>query len=532
MAQTFYPDLLVANRSYLDHDTPPGEAAPRAVAGGLLAALQNALEPSTETHDGTVWIGAALGKHDREFVDEQGRELIARDGDYVRGRRVFVEPERWDAYYRRVANGGLWPLLHCNEVRLDQLKEYFPAPELSSAEDFKQFKAANRQFGEAAFDEFVRRERGPKSAWIHDYHLPFASAHLRSRLREVGRDEEATIGYFLHTPFVNLRLFEDDLLANPETRNFLASLLEALLANDLLGFQSRGDADRCAEALAMLVPGVRIRQHESGSFEAQREGDDRITYGRAMPISIDVKAVTSSITADEPIEHVLPDGKPLREVMEEYRREGIRVLIGLDRTDYTKGIPERIQIVEHLLEMGERVVYLGFGAPTRPGVPAFDALVDLIRTEAERVNQKFSGSLSWEPVQFHYAFLPLSDIFRIMRDADVVLTTSLSDGLNLVPLQTAAAQSLLPPERRHLAVAGKNTGIARSLERFAEGGHGFVTVDPLDPPGAAQRLAQSLRADERISDALVDYVREHDVHHWSASFLTTLRDLTLGRQAA
>jgi trehalose-6-phosphate synthase len=525
MAQTFYPDLLVANRSYLDHDTPPGEEAPRAIAGGLLAALQNALEPSTETHDGTVWIGAALGKYDREFVDEQGRELIARNGDYVRGRRVFVEPERWDAYYRRVANRGLWPLLHCNEVRLDQLKEYFPTPELSAVDDFEQFKAANRQFGEAAFDEFVRRERGPKSAWIHDYHLPFVSAHLRSRLREVGRDEEATIGYFLHTPFVNLRLFEDDLLTNPDTRGFLASLLEALLVNDLVGFQSRGDADRCAEALAMVMPDVRVRQLESGSFEAQRGGNARITYGRAMPISIDVEAARISITADEPIEHVLPDGRPLREVMEEYRQQGIRVLVGLDRTDYTKGIPERIQIVGHLLEMGERVVYLGFGAPTRPGVPAFDALVDLVRTEAERVNQRFAGTLSWEPVQFHYAFLPLSDIFRIMRDADVVLTTSLSDGLNIVPLQTIAAQSLLPAERRHLAVAGKNTGIGRALERFAEGGHGFATVDPLDPPGAARRLAQSLRADERISDALVDYVREHDVHHWSASFLAALNEL-------
>ena len=85
---------------------PPGEEAPRGVAGGLLATLQNALEPSTETRDGTVWIGAALGKYDREFVDEEGRELIAHDGGFVRGRRVFVEPERWDAYYRRVANAG------------------------------------------------------------------------------------------------------------------------------------------------------------------------------------------------------------------------------------------------------------------------------------------------------------------------------------------------------------------------------------------------------------------------------------------
>lgn len=532
MTRTFYPDLLVANRSYLDHDTPPGEAAPGAVAGGLLATLQNALEPSTETRDGTVWIGAALGKYDREFVDEEGRELIAHDGGYVRGRRVFVEPERWDAYYRRVANRGLWPLLHCNEVRLDQLKEYFPTPELSSTDDFEQYKAANRQFGDAAFDEFVRRERGAKSVWVHDYQLPFVSAHLRSRLREAGQEEEATIGYFIHTPFANLRLFEDDLLANPDTRAFLASLLEALLANDLVGFQSRSDADRCAEALAMLVPGVRVRQHESGSFEAQRDGDERITYGRGMPISIDMKAAASSITAEEPIEFVLPDGRPLREVMEGYRREGIRVLVGLDRTDYTKGIPERIQIVGHLLEMGERVVYLGFGAPTRPGVPAFDALVELIRTEAERVNQRFAGTLSWEPIQFHYAFLPLADIFRIMRDADVILTTSLADGLNIVPLQTAAAQSLLPAERRHLAVAGKNTGIARALESFAEGGHGFVTVDPLDPPGAARRLAQSLRSGEHISDELVDYIREHDVHHWSASFLTMLRELTQGRQAA
>ncbi len=477
-------DLILANRALLDHHAPPGtaEGVPPA-AGGLVEAVRPVLVPWDGVR-GTTWIGAGRGPHDRAWTDARGFELIETPAGPIRHQRLYLPESDWRGHYVEVANGFFWPLLHLVRVDLPEASAAYPTPEPPSEAAWAACERVSRAFADAAL------AAGGRVCWVHDYQLALVPAMLR----EGGFGGRA--GFFLHTPFPSLAIAEPYL--PPPARARFAAWLHGILGADLVGVQTEADADRLREAAERLCG-------------ARGEGPDLRLNGRlvrvaAFPVGVDADAIarqaaTASLPPRLPHDPSLP------------------LVAGLDRADYTKGVPERLAAVRDAIAGGARFAYAGFSAPTRAGVPAYDAL----QAECERLAAEIAALAAERGLPFTQsrAALAWSDVLALLREADVVFTSSLADGMNLVALQAVIAQAPRPPAERGLVLAGRDAGVAAAYADFAK--DGLAPLDPLDPEAARRALLEALAGRPgRISERLIAAVRERDAHAWGRTFLAAL----------
>ncbi|HEY5476573.1 MAG TPA: trehalose-6-phosphate synthase [Tepidiformaceae bacterium] len=481
--------LILANRSYIDHNAPPGKTEDAAESdGGLLAAVRPVIAP-WDGESGTTWIGAGRGKFDDLWVDARGHELVAVRGGMLRHRRLTFDETTWNNHYGAVSNGFFWPLMHLSRRPLPLLTDYYPAPKSPSPQEWTAYVAVNQRFADAAAEE----ESGA-SCWIHDYQLALVPRMLRAD------GSKRKTGFFLHTPFPSWAVAEPllDSTGRERLRDFMAGMLGA----DLIGLQTEADVGRFREAAVALlgantVPGgVRM--------------GGRVTRLGAYPVGIDVEELLDLARSAE-----LPGQ------VEEFRGKGQPLVIGLERSDYTKGIPERLNIIADAFDAGLRFSYVGVAAPTREGVRGYEALISAIETATARAAEaarragchflQLRRSISWEGV------------VALQRDADVVFTSSLADGMNLVPLQAAVAQSLRPEAERAVIIVGRDAGFALAFASPNGGGDGFSTVDALDPEAMRATLAAALKGlPVRVTDTLVARIRAGDARAWATRFLSDM----------
>jgi len=480
-------DLILANRSYLDHDVPPTAGwTPSPASGGLLAAVRPLIAP-WDGHSGTTWIGAGGGAFDRAFADAAGYEIISTPSGGLRHRRLFFDAATWEAHYAGVSNNFFWPLLHIVREPLPLVTDYYPTPTPPTPEAWRGYRAVSEHFSAAAMAE------GPAgSCWVHDYQL----ALVPGLLREAGFG--GRVGFFLHTPFPDIDVAAPFLegVAGDRFREFIRGILGA----DLAGFQSQPDVDRFREAA--------IRLCGASPDRAGLRVGRRLVAVAAYPVGLDVNEV-AMIAADTP----LPDAVvPLKAA-------GLPLVVGLERADFTKGIPERLRTLARLYDSGARFAYAGVAAPTRQGVRAYARLGQVI-DEAARETRGAAERAGLPFVLFREG-MPWPQVVAMQREADVVFTSSLADGMNLVSLQAAVAQSKLPPGRRATVITGRDAGVSHVLAGFEK--DGLVPVNPLDPAAMADTLGQALSGlPGRISDRLVDHVFRHDARAWGSSFLSDL----------
>ncbi|MBK9341767.1 MAG: trehalose-6-phosphate synthase [Dehalococcoidia bacterium] len=338
-----------------------------------------------------------------------------------------------------------------------------------------------------------RRRRARSSwCWIHDYQLSLVPDLLRER-GFAGR-----IGFFLHIPFPDIETARPYL--EPAGWAAFRKVVEGMLGADLIGFQTAADVDRFHRAAlemcgaapldgAVLHHGRRVR---TAAFPVGIDIEDVLDVARKAPVSPRVTAA---------------------------RAAGLPLVVGLERGDFTKGIPERLAALTRAFRRGARFAYLGIAAPTREGVRAYDALeaaVDLALTHARAAAASAGGTFSHVRANVGW-----EDVVALQRDADVVFTSSLSDGQNLVPLQAAIAQSLRPPESRAVILTGRDAGVASTFSRF--GFDGLVAIDPLDEPAMAEAFCEALAGlPGRVSDRFIQDIRRRDAHAWATGFLAVL----------
>ncbi len=483
------PDIILANRAFVDHEEPPGTGAvPVPAPGGLVAAVRGVFDP-WDGGAGTTWIGAGRGAADRSWVDERGVELLATSRGPLRHRRLFFNDDTWRAHYARVSNSFLWPLLHLSKRPLPLVTGYFPAPRIPLPDEWAAYGAVNEAFAAAAMAEV-----GASTCWIHDYQLALVPAMMR------GAGFKGRTGFFLHTPFPDLAIAESFL--DPRGRESLATMVGAILGADLVGLQTAGDCERFAAAAAALCGATPV----AGGV---RSGG-RVTCIAAHPVGIDVdEVVEAARTFDLP------------ERAQRALRPGFRLVVGLERCDFTKGIPERLRAVAAAMEEHGPFAYVGIASPTRPGVDAYAALKFAITGAASKAcaaAERTGGTF------VHLGeSVPWGEVVALQRQADVVFTSSLADGMNIVPLQAVAAQSLRPFDQRAVIITGKDAGIANTFPDYA--GEGLVQVDPLDPDQMTAALGEALAGrPARISDRFVGEVRRRDALAWAKRFLTDLEE--------
>jgi trehalose 6-phosphate synthase len=450
--------IIVSNRVALP------DANKRQVAGGLAVAVKAALRRRTG-----VWFGWS-----GEISEEEAAEPRFLQRNRISYAVIDLAETDFQEYYNGFANRVLWPILH---YRVD-LQEY-------SRADQSGYMRVNRIFADQ-LDAIIEED---DVIWVHDYHLMPLARELRAR----GRANP--IGFFLHIPCAP----PDILQTLPNHEDILGSLVHY----DLVGFQTENDRDNYGHYLTSqgAKPG---RGGQSFTL------DGRQTRIGAFPVGIEtaVYARLARNAARSPF---------VKEVVESLA--GQRLVLGVDRLDYSKGIIHRLNAFDRFLEVNPdwrtRVTYLQVTPKSRADIREYVAIEDEVTTLIGKINGRY-GEASWTPVRYVNRSYSRTALAGVYHAADVALVTPLRDGMNLVAKEYIAAQD---PESPGVLILSQFAGAAAELD-------GAIIVNPHETEGVAAAIKQGLemsRAERRDRHApMFAYLLEHNVEHWAESFLSTL----------
>ncbi len=445
-----------------------------ATAGGLAVALRDSLQ-----RRGGLWFGWSGKLLDAPPGTHYDVDVQHSQAGPVQLATIDLSQDDYDTYYLGYSNNVLWPVFH---YRLDlaNFDTRFAAG----------YRRVNRLFARALLpllqpDDLI---------WVHDYHL----IPLATELRALGCRNR--IGFFLHIPVPPPQM----MAAIPEHEWLMRSLFDY----DLVGFQTRADVTHFtryaeAEAGAQALDGERLRAF------------DRTLRVGAFPIGIDADEFTTLANA--------PDGLDMyTQMRDEYARR--KLLVGVDRLDYSKGLPQRVQAFREWLEQHpasrKSATLIQIAAPSREDVDAYDDLRQQMDSLCGALNGDY-GEFDWMPVRYIHRNVERTDLPGLYRASRVALVTPLRDGMNLVAKEFVAAQDPADPG---VLVLSRFAGAAEQLTDA-------LLVNPYDVQGTARAIERALTMplDERVRRhaALLAVIRSQDVHWWSASFLGALEDIAV-----
>lgn len=426
---------------------------------------------------GGVWIAHGSGNADRDVVDANDRIMVPPDSPSYPLRRLWLTREEASRYYEGFANEGLWPLCHEAHVR-----PVFRAP------DWDAYQRVNERFATVIEQEL------PEAAapvFIQDYHLALVAPALRARC------PGARTALFWHIPWPH----PDRLRICPWRRE----LLSGLLANDLLAFQLERDRRN-------FIAAARDELGADVARSAVRMGG-RVTAVQAVPIGVDYDRIQGiarrpTLAAD------------MQRLAAELRIETPIVGVGVDRLDYTKGIPERLEALDLLLkrrpDLRGRVTFVQIGVPSRSTIDSYMAVEQAIDRKVQEINHRYP--VAGGPVRYRKSALQIRRLVALFRLANFCVVSSLHDGMNLVAKEFVAAREDLDG----VLVLSELAGAAQEL-------HDALAINPYDAEGFADALehAIDMPADERRRrmGALRRVVAGRDVFNWASDILEHLNNL-------
>lgn len=461
--------VIVSNRLPVVFEREEDGLHSRPGSGGLVTALAPVLRDR-----GGIWIGwSGLPDSNQDEVDHMLRDSSVAAGYALRA--VPLSSDELELYYHGFANEILWPLFHDLHSHCNFDPSYLTA-----------YRDVNRKFALrisdiTSEDDFV---------WIHDYHLMLAA----SELRELGTRNP--LGFFLHIPFPPPDIF----LKLP----WRFQLLSGLLAHDLIGFQTMRDKRNFIHCVRMLLPEVSVRS--AGGFHLLYHGQREVRAG-VFPISIDVQEFQRLAQTREVSESAwyIHEALPERQIV-----------LGVDRLDYTKGIPYRLEAFRDLLrrypEIREKITLVQVVVPSRTDIPKYHQL----KTEIERLVGEINGEFTrtgWVPIHYLFRHLTRGELLGYYRTAEVALITPIKDGMNLVAKEYIACNI----EYNGVLILSEFAGAAAQLHRDA------LLVNPYDIEGTADALHTAFMMDQnerrRRMRRLRATVRRYDIYRWVESFL-------------
>ena len=442
--------------------------------GGLAVGLGDALKSR-----GGIWFG-----WDGKIVG-QGTRVPPTTQKFGRSTTITLPMTNKDyrEYYAGFANSVLWPLFH---YRLD-LVNFQPA-------FLRGYKRVNSKFADA----LSKHIKPADTIWIHDYHLIPLAAELRKR------GYRQRIGFFLHIPFPPPEI----LAAAPEND----WLIQSLFSYDLVGFQTETDLGNFRRY---------VEEHDGGNADRgdRRAALDKSVMARCFPIGIDVDAFAAMTHTPEAEEQIQ---------MLHQRTLARQQIIGVDRLDYSKGLPDRLQAFRRLLELHpenqKSVTLMQIAPPTREDVDAYSDIRMELETLSGSINGQFAD-FDWTPVRYIHRAIPRKTLAALFRGSQVGFVSPLRDGMNLVAKEYVAAQDGDDPG---VLVLSKFAGAAEDLQEA-------LIVNPYNSDETAEILQRALKMPlaerRRRQHILMRKIRERDANHWQSSFLGTLEGLP-ARQAA
>jgi trehalose 6-phosphate synthase/phosphatase len=466
--------IIVSNRlPVVLSGAPDGEWHVEAGTGGLISAIAPVLRDR-----GGVWIGWT-GAVIEDGVDEAAVLAdVAPDAGYRLTAVPISAQERLD-YYQGFSNETIWPLFHDLPSRANFLPTYWTT-----------YREVNRKFAAA----IAREVRDDDVVWVHDYHLMSVARELQA----LGIRKRPHL--FMHIPFPPL----DILLKLP----WRSALLDDLLEFDVIGFQTLRDRRNFIQCVRALGSEAGVEVRGRGAVMRMRRGGREVLVG-AFPIGIDARQFAHDAQAPDVAETAAQIHAHLPQQ---------QIMLGVDRLDYTKGIPEKLRAFREALsrypELRARVVLVQVLVPSRSEIPQYS----LLKAEIEQLVGEINGEFTepgWAPLHYIHRSLPYRELLAFYRAADVLIATPWKDGMNLVAKEYCACQV----DEQGVLILSEFAGAAAQLHRRA------CVVNPHDVDGMAEAIRDAFRmrpADRRARmERLRHEVQRRDVFWWVDAFLQT-----------
>lgn len=465
--------IVVSNRQPYVHVFKKGKIECQRGAGGVVTAL----DPIMQTCQG-IWVAFGNGDADSKVTDSTGKIKVPPEVPSYTLKRIWLTKDEEEGYYYGYSNEALWPLCHMT----------FQRPIIRS-EDWDYYKKVNEKFAKAIIDEVGKNKA---FVWIQDYHLTLLPKLLKEAL-----GTQVITAHFWHIPWPSYEVFR----ICPQKKE----ILEGLLANDLLGFHIQHHCNNFLDVVDRELE-ARIDREK---FSVVRGGHE--TLVRAYPISVDFEGTNkvSTSTAVSDIQKALT---------EEFGLSGYKVLLGIDRLDYTKGIPERLHAIDRLLEkhpeLKEKIVFIQMGEISRIHIQKYKDLNDEINELVEEINWKHSTD-GWKPIILVRRHLSFTELVAFYRLGDVCIVSSLHDGMNLVSKEFVSSRS----DEKGMLVLSQFTGVARELTDA-------VLINPYDREEFSEGIWQTLSFSEdeakKRMQKMRQIVEQDNIYRWAGKMLSEL----------
>ncbi len=467
--------IVVANREPYIHNRNGDKIEVQVPASGLVTAL----EPVMRACSG-IWVAHGSGSADRDVVDAGDRVWVPPGEHSYQIRRIWLSAEEEDGYYYGFSNEGLWPLCHIAHTR-----------PVFRSEDWEQYQSVNKKFARAVCEE---ANRDDPLVLVQDYHFALLPALIRESL------PRATIITFWHIPWPNAEAFG--------ICPWREEILKGLLGSTIMGFHTRYHRNNFVDTVDRFLE-CRIDREQ---FTVTHQ--EKITAVRNYPISIEWPSVH---------EKSAPSIEECRsKVFRRHKiKDGTKLLLGVDRLDYTKGIVERLLAVEKFLEQYPewqgKVTLLQIAAPSRSKIDAYSRLESIVNAEAKRINARFAQN-GTPPIILLVEHHEPASVFECFRAADVCLVTSLHDGMNLVAKEFIASRN----DECGVLILSSFTGASRELPEAL-----IVSPYNIDNSALAIRSALNMPEEEQRHRmrSMREQVKEFNVYRWAGRMLVAAANI-------
>jgi trehalose 6-phosphate synthase/phosphatase len=457
--------FIISNRLPVKVVRKHGELTYQSSEGGLATGVG-----SIYKENGNLWIGWP----GTEIADEEKqavREELGEQNLYP----IFLTQEEINDYYAGFSNETLWPLFH-----------YFPSYASYEPQHWEVYRQVNRKFADAV----IRLATKDDIIWIHDYQLMLVPEMVREALPDI------SIGFFNHIPFPSYEIFR--LLP------WRKELLRGVLGADVIGFHTYDDVRHFISASNRII---NVTGMANELFV-----DNRLVTIDAFPISIDYKKYRqmAESTQTRRIE------RKLRQLLN-YNK----LIISIDRLDYSKGVPHRLRAYELLLErypqLKGRITYIQLIVPSRDEVPKYRELKEEINRLVSEINGRF-GSIGWQPIQHFYRAFPPHLLSALYKAADIALVTPMRDGMNLVSKEFIASKT----DHKGVLILSEMAGASRELSEA-------LIVNPNDIWQVCETIYQALHMPEeeqrRRMTTMQQTIATFDIHNWVSNFMDKLDEV-------
>lgn len=483
-----YKLIIVADGETRSHEKTKEGTVLKTPAGGVSVSFDAVCRATNATY-----IARGKTDGDREVVDERGKvEITTPDGDYTL-KRLFFSEQEIDEYYFGFSNQTLWPLCHTTFERPIFRQEWYEG-----------YKVVNKRFAEAIQEEIV----GKTFVWINDYQLSLVPTYL-------GKQKDVVVGCFWHIPWPTWETFR----IMPYKKDILWSLLSC----DYLAFHRNYQVRNFLETVAQEME-ARIDRDRNRVFF-----DENALQVASEPMGVDTDVIKTLVTPQPKQTYLIdmlrqaldiPETKeeekgsktdPLTKYFDKYK-----VILGIDRLDYTKGLLYRLQAVDAFFannpEYIEKVIYLGIMSPSREKIPSYKVLRKQVETLASNINKKYATK-GWKPLQMIYQTFSRDDIVNFYNKAAANLVTPVDDGMNLVSKEFVIASSTA--EDPGMLILSQFAGSALDLTAS-------IIVNPYDVEEVSRAIKKALEMPieekkERV-DQMISFLDEHNIYEWARNF--------------